>query len=163
MDLVFKAMFASETDDSNEALKDFLGSILNRAVEKVLIRRSEPPALGLREKSLVYDVFATFDNQEDADIEMQMYLTSGFGARIEYNMSKLFTTQEIKGKQHEDLKPAYVIVVLANGRLLDSPDFMNEFMHRNKNAEIFTQSRTRIIFMDRQAGSQQAFRGSGRR
>jgi predicted transposase/invertase (TIGR01784 family) len=148
IDLVFKTMFTSEAKESNEALKDFLGSVLSKRVNAAVIRQNEPAVFGLNEKSLKLDIFVTFNDGEDADIEMQMRLVAGFGARIEYNLCKLHSTQEIKGKEYDELKPAYAIVVLANGSLAGSPDLMTEYMYSSPKSGVLPGARTRIILME---------------
>lgn len=98
MDVNFKAIFTQETEESNEALKSFLSSILGKEVVKVQISANEPSVDIPSQMQMTFDVSVTFNNGEKADIEMQgQDQKYDFSVRSEIQVARLLNNNAKKG------------------------------------------------------------------
>ena len=70
--VVFKAMLASDTKESQEALRHLLSACTRREVSGVQVRNSELLPAHLGGKSPRLDVNVTFNDGEAANLEMQI-------------------------------------------------------------------------------------------
>jgi predicted transposase/invertase (TIGR01784 family) len=147
VDLAFKAIFTSDTDKSRAALIHFLSCVTGRQVKSFTLKNTELAVTGLREKQSIFDIHVTFNDSDEADLEMQVKIKDNLPVRAEFNTSKLFSAQSIKGKSYEELKMVYTIIILGNTLFHDSEDFFDEYQYRNKKGRELT-GRTRIIFIE---------------
>ena len=98
MDVNFKAIFTQETEESNEALKSFLSSVLGKEVVKVQISANEPSVDIPSQMQMTFDVSVTFNNGEKADIEMQgQDQKYDFSVRSEIQVARLLNNNAKKG------------------------------------------------------------------
>ena len=112
MDVNFKAIFTQETEESNEALKSFLSSILGKEVVKVQISANEPSVDIPSQMQMTFDVSVTFNNGEKADIEMQgQDQKYDFSVRSEIQVARLLNNNAKKGSNWSAEK-VYQISVL---------------------------------------------------
>ena len=69
-DSTFKGIFTQETEESNLALRSFLGAVLGRNIKSVTIKSNEPSKDNKKQKTMIFDICVEFDNGEISDIEM---------------------------------------------------------------------------------------------
>jgi predicted transposase/invertase (TIGR01784 family) len=147
MDIVFKAMLTSQSPESKKALIHFLSSVLQRNITEVTILNNELANTDISQKQSVFDIHVSFDEGDEADIEMQMELTESLTNRTEYNTAKLFSSQNIKGKAYANLKKAYAIIIMNFTLFKDRLDFYDEYMYRNSEGRILS-GNTKIIYIE---------------
>ena len=97
-DNVFKAIFTRDTLESRGALECLLSAILMCKLAVLSITVNEPPVDNVNERQIRYDINCKFDDGELCNIEMTLNPDTYEPVRLEYYSSKLFTTQDIRGK-----------------------------------------------------------------
>lgn len=109
-DYVFKRVFAK--DENNSMLKDFLEAILDRKVNKVVVKNPEIPKNMLDERLGVLDLKLDVDDNEVIDVEMQMKNEHNIKERSGVYLSKI-VAEQLKTKQpYTDIKKGIVINLL---------------------------------------------------
>ena len=134
LDIVFKKLFAENTD----ILKEFLSDILDIPIEKIKdINVLNPDILpeSVGEKSYRLDLLVNLDGQF-INIEMQVRSEKHFGDRILLYWSKMYSNQLDSGESYNDLRPCMVITIV-DFDLFDHEDYHSEFgvwdtLHDNK-------------------------------
>jgi len=111
------------------------------------MKENELAVTGLSEKQSAFDIHVTFNDGDEADIEMQVKIKDDLPSRVEYYTGKLNGSQAIKGHAYADLKKIYTIVVLGNTLFKDTTNFYDEYQYRNKNGRPLT-GNTHIIFIE---------------
>jgi len=111
--VVFKAMLASDSDDSREALRHLLSACTRREVSDVEVRNSELLPAHLGGKSPRLDVNVTFNDGEAADLEMQVDKTAdNLRDRAAFYAAMLQAVQSRKGHAYKEIKRVYQIFFL---------------------------------------------------
>ncbi|MBQ9282971.1 MAG: PD-(D/E)XK nuclease family transposase [Treponema sp.] len=111
-DSSFKAMFTAGTKESNEALKDFISTILSRPVESVELLPNEPVVEIIDEYQMSFDVSVKFNDCEKIAIEMQARNRGyDYSGRAEIQVARLLSTNNKKGDNWLT-PPAFQISVL---------------------------------------------------
>jgi predicted transposase/invertase (TIGR01784 family) len=149
-DNVFKAIFTKDTLESRGALEFLLSAILGRILTVVLITANEPPVDSLNERQIRYDISCKFDNSDLCNIEMTLSPDSFEPVRLEYYSSKLFTTQDIRGKDksYNDLKHSYQIALLVNDPIYKDDVFVHHFKHYDEENKVSLGGRSHIIVIE---------------
>ena len=149
-DNVFKAIFTKDTPESRGALEFLLSAILGRILSVVLITANEPPVDSLNERQIRYDISCKFDNGDLCNIEMTLSPDSFEPVRLEYYSSKLFTTQDIRGKDksYNDLKHSYQIALLVNDPMYKDDVFVHHFKHYDEENKVSLGGRSHIIVIE---------------
>ncbi|MCH5350051.1 MAG: Rpn family recombination-promoting nuclease/putative transposase [Oscillospiraceae bacterium] len=134
LDIVFKKLFAENTD----ILKEFLSDILDIPIEKingitVLNPDILPESIG--EKSYRLDLLLDVDGKF-INIEMQVRSEKHFGDRVLVYWSKMYSKQLDSGEPYSKLRPCIVITIV-DFDLFDHEDYHSEFgvwdvEHENK-------------------------------
>jgi predicted transposase/invertase (TIGR01784 family) len=119
-DTSFKCIFADDTPESNETLKSFLTDFLDKEVIEVKLLPNEPVVGGIEDKAIRFDVQCTFNDNERANIEMQIQPGEYELERAEYYLSRLFVSQPLKGKEvnYGEIKHSYQITIVLNDSLI---------------------------------------------
>jgi predicted transposase/invertase (TIGR01784 family) len=113
LDFVFKALFGGNTRESREALRSLLSDCIHRPVSSLSIRNSEIIPEHFSGKTVRLDVHASFNNGEEADIEMQAGKSSdSLKNRALFYASRLLSGQEQRGKRYREIKRVYQIFFL---------------------------------------------------
>ncbi len=100
LDVNFKAIFTQETEESKIALMSFLSSVLGRAVKDLKLTANEPAASAPSQRQMYFDVAATFDDGEKADIEIQgRDRAYDYAGRSEIQAARLLTNNSKKGDE----------------------------------------------------------------
>ena len=112
-DTVFKAVFASDDEDSRAALRSLLSCIIHREVSHLRIMNSEIPPDLLKGKTVRLDIHATFNDGEQADLEMQIGLSGDdLKTRAAFYAARLLSGQGKRGEPYRGLKRVYQIFFL---------------------------------------------------
>ena len=147
MDVNFKAIFTQETEESNEALKSFLSSVLGKEVVKVQISANEPPVDIPSQIQMTFDVSVTFNNGEKADIEMQgQDQKYDFSIRSEIQVARLLNNNAKKGSNWSAEK-VYQISVLNFHPSNGDKSEIAWYTMKNKNGKPLAEY-LNIIFLD---------------
>ncbi|GHU05512.1 hypothetical protein FACS1894147_11750 [Spirochaetia bacterium] len=112
-DIVFKEVFSGDDEDSREALRLLLSSIIHREVSQVEILNTEifPEHLGAKTARL--DLHVNFNEGEAADLEMQMGLSGdNLKNRAAYYAARLLSGQAEKGEHYSQIKRVYQVFFL---------------------------------------------------
>jgi len=149
-DNVFKAIFTKDTPKSRGALEFLLSAILGRILTVVLITANEPPVDSLNERQIRYDISCKFENDDLCNIEMTISPDSFEPVRLEYYSSKLFTNQDIRGKDksYNDLKHSYQIALLVNDPIYKDDVFVHHFKHYDEENKVSLGGRSHIIVIE---------------
>jgi predicted transposase/invertase (TIGR01784 family) len=119
-DKIFKAVFTQETQASRKALTSLLEATLRRPLDIVAVIANEPAVLSEIDRQIRYDIACTFNNGELANIEMTLWPKGTEPLRIEYFLSRLFASQDIRGGEFSQLKRSYQISILGDNLYKDS-------------------------------------------
>ena len=112
-DVVFKAIFTSDTEDSREALRSLLAACTRRPVSNVQVTHNDLIPAHLDAKAVRLDVHVIFNDGESADLEMQTSRTNDdLKVRAEINTAMLLSGQSKKGRSYKDIKQVYQIFFL---------------------------------------------------
>jgi predicted transposase/invertase (TIGR01784 family) len=112
-DSVFKSIFSEDSEDSKEALRSLLSDCTHRAVRAVQVRNSEIPPELYGRKTVRLDVRVTFNDGEQADLEMQVRKSDDdLKTRSLLIASKLMAGQVRKGGKYRHAKRVYAIFFL---------------------------------------------------
>lgn len=147
MDVNFKAIFTQETEESNEALKSFLSSILGKEVVKVQISANEPSVDIPSQMQMTFDVSVTFNNGEKADIEMQgQDQKYDFSVRSEIQVARLLNNNAKKGSNWSAEK-VYQISVLNFHPSNGDKSELAWYTMKSKNGQTLAEH-LNVIFLD---------------
>jgi len=118
-DYVFKAVLSHP--DAKPALIDLISAIIGRTVEDVEIRNNELPSTDMEEKNQRLDVNCVIDDGSQINVEMQGSKLSGVNSgqtvlvnKSIYYLTKLHSTQKLKGVKYEDFVRTYQITFCAH-------------------------------------------------
>jgi len=111
--IAFKAMLASDTEASHEALRHLLSACTRREVSGVQVKNSELLPAHLGGKSPRLDVNVTFNDGEIADLEMQIDKTAdNLRDRAAFYAAMLQSAQSKKGYAYKEIKRVYQVFFL---------------------------------------------------
>jgi len=149
-DNVFKAIFTKDTPESRGALEYLLSAIIGRVLTVLMITANEPPVESMGERQIRYDITCKLDNGDLCNIEMTLSPDSSEPVRLEYYSCKLFTNQDIRGKDksYSDLKHSYQIALLVNASMYDDDVFVHNFKYYDETNRISLSGRSRIITIE---------------
>ncbi|MDR3068902.1 MAG: Rpn family recombination-promoting nuclease/putative transposase [Cellulomonas sp.] len=112
-DIVFKDVFSADNEDSREALRFLLSSIIHREVSRLRIMNTELLPEYRDGKTVCLDIHVTFNDGEAADLEMQMNLTGdNLKNRAAYYAARLLSGQGEKGGLYGRIKRVYQVFFL---------------------------------------------------
>jgi predicted transposase/invertase (TIGR01784 family) len=149
-DNVFKSVFTRNTPQSRGALSRLLSAEIGRSVQAMKIAANEPPAEGLEERQIRFDISCTLDHDELANIEMCLYPNKFEPLRSEYHVGKLHTTQEIRGAQKtfQNLNHTYQISLFANRNFFEDESFMHHFEYYDSERRLYLGGKCHIITVE---------------
>jgi predicted transposase/invertase (TIGR01784 family) len=149
-DNVFKAVFTKNIPASKRALADLVSSLIGRKLGVVTITANEAPIDNLRDRQIRFDINCKAENGEPVNVEMSLNPESFELVRLEFHVGKLFTGQDIRGKDktYDDLKQAYQITILANERFFGDDIPLHAFEYYDPEHKVSLNGRSRIITME---------------
>jgi predicted transposase/invertase (TIGR01784 family) len=148
-DDVFKLLFASDNEDSREALRSLLSACTRRVVSKVQIKNTEmhPAYIGGKKSKL--DVLVTFNDGEIADLEMQKGVSDDdLKKRAEVYTGLLVSGQLKKGSKYEDIKRVYQIFFLNCVIFKSSNKFSRRYFYQEEEEHDRLSELSEIIFYE---------------
>ena len=146
-DASFKAMFTADTKESNEALKDFISTILNRSVKEIQLTQNEPPIQIITEAQMSFDVSVKFDDGERIDLEMQSRQEDyDYADRAEIQVARLLSTNNHIGDKWST-PAAYQISVLNFEFDKDDSSPLSWYTMRKENGTRLS-DKLNVIFFD---------------
>jgi predicted transposase/invertase (TIGR01784 family) len=149
LDPIFKAIFTSETPESQAALKDFISTYTEQKVVEVMVSSNEPAVTGIDDKQIRFDVNCVFNDGQRANVEMTISPTLDELIRLEHYVSVLFTRQETRGvSQWRNLKHAYQISIIVNEPIVKDDHFIHVFEYYDKENGATLGGRTHIITIE---------------
>jgi hypothetical protein len=99
-DNVFKAVFTKNTPESQGALSKLVSALIGRELSIVAITANEPAPGNLRDRQIRFDINCRAENGELVNVEMGLNPARFEPVRLEFHAGKLFTGQEIRGKDN---------------------------------------------------------------
>ena len=148
-DMVFKAMLASDNEDSREALRCLLSACTRREIADVRVVKNEPTPAYLGAKAVRLDVNVTFNDGEAADLEMQI---DKFGddlkTRAAYYATMLLANQLKKGKPYKEIKRVYQIFFLNCVLFPESAKIPRRYSYREETEHDELTKAVEIIFYE---------------
>jgi hypothetical protein len=90
------------------------------------------------------------DDESFSNVEVSLNPDKCEPVRLEFYAGKLFTGQDIRGadKTYDDLKDAYQIAILVNGRFFAGDDFLHKFEYYDKECGVSLGGRTHVITLE---------------
>jgi predicted transposase/invertase (TIGR01784 family) len=149
-DNVFKAVFTKNIPESQGALADLVSALIGRELSIVSINANEPPIDNLNDRQIRFDIFCKAKDGELFNVEMSMNPKPFEPVRLEFHAGKLFTGQDIRGKDknYNDLKQAYQITILANERFFQDDISLHTFEYYDPTHNVSLNGRSRIITLE---------------
>jgi predicted transposase/invertase (TIGR01784 family) len=149
-DEVFKAVFTKDTKESIGALSHLISALIGRNVKVETVIANEPPIDDLRQRYLRFDVACKTEQGEPVNVEMSFNPKASEPVRLEYYAARLFTEQDIKGKNknYDDLKKTYQIAILAKSRFFTDEEFIHNFLYYDPDNRISLGGKTKIITVE---------------
>jgi predicted transposase/invertase (TIGR01784 family) len=113
LDIVFKILFSGKDEDSREALRLLLSDCIHREVRNLSLQNAEMLPAFIKGKVFRMDVHVTFNDGEQADIEMQVKRgNDDIKTRSLMYSSRLLENQIRRGERYIDARRVYVIFFL---------------------------------------------------
>jgi len=148
-DGVFKAMLASDNDDSRKALRSLLSACIRREVLSARVINNEINPAHLDAKTVRLDVNVTFNDGESADLEMQLGKSDDdLKVRSAYYTAMLMAGQSKKGKPYGEIKRVYQIFFLNCILFPDSDKLPRRYSYREEAEHDRLTEATEIIFYE---------------
>jgi predicted transposase/invertase (TIGR01784 family) len=148
LDSTFKAIFTSATEESNAAFCDFLTAAIGKEVREVAILQNEPPVKSGEEKPIRYDISCTFNNGEQANVEVQVQPVTELPKRLEYYAAKLLLTQDMRGLKYEKLMRTYQISLIVTGEVFKDEYAVHNFMMYDSERQVSLGGDVKIITVE---------------
>jgi predicted transposase/invertase (TIGR01784 family) len=149
-DNVFKAVFTKNIPESQGALADLVSALIGRKLGIIAITANEPPIDNVRDRQIRFDIRCKAENGELVNVEMSLNPDSFEPVRLEFYAGKLFTGQDIRGKDksYKDLKQAYQITILAKERFFQDDIILHTFEYYDPVHGVPLNGRSRIITLE---------------
>jgi hypothetical protein len=146
-DGVFKAVFTKDTPQSRAAITSLLSAFIEREVSIINIQANEVPIDDVRQRQIRFDISVKFNDGELADIELTLNPKPGENLRMEYYVSRLFASQEIKGagRSFGDLKASWQISFIAGHAVFKDSAWFHRFEYYDPERRISLAGRTAIV------------------
>ena len=149
LDIVFKTLFGSDTRDSREALRSLLSGCIHRPVRDLSVRNSEIGPEDLWGKTVRLDVHASFNDGEEADIEVQAGKSDDdLKVRAEVYAARLLSGQARRGEKYREVKRVYQIFFLDNILFPGSGKLPRRYSFREETEQDRLSGITEIIFYE---------------
>jgi hypothetical protein len=132
------------------ALSDLISSLIGRKVTVEIITANEPPLDDLRQRYVRFDVVCKTEKSELVNVEMSFNPRASEPVRLEYHAAKLFTGQDIHGKdkKFDNLKETYQITILGKDKFFPDENLTHNFLYYDPDACVSLGGKTRIITVE---------------
>jgi hypothetical protein len=105
LDNVFKAVFTRDTPESRGALAALLSAIIGRQLIVIALALNEPPISDLHDRQIRFDINCKAQEGEFINVEMSLNPDIFELKRLEFHVGKLYSTQDIRGKDKTFKEP----------------------------------------------------------
>ncbi|MBQ0052126.1 MAG: Rpn family recombination-promoting nuclease/putative transposase [Treponema sp.] len=113
LDGIFKTIFTQHTSESQLALRSFLEAILGRKIIRLKLNSNSGIKQFFEQRDVDYDISVTFDDGEQAEIEMQTFSQNyNYQLRAEYLVARLMNSIMKKGFSWKKIKKVHQISIL---------------------------------------------------
>lgn len=137
-DVVFKTIFSKDTEEAAIARNSLISAFLGRKVKESIVINNEIPIDDIRDKSSRLDLHCILEDETKVDIEMQMYNTAdSIQDRLAFYTSLLYVGQAIKGKDFQELKNVYVILISNESLFPNRENHFSKICYRFEDGEEF--------------------------
>jgi hypothetical protein len=149
-DNVFKAVFTKNIPASQGALSDLVSALIDREVSVITITANEPPIDNLHDRQIRFDITGKTGEGEVVNVEMSLNPDPLEPIRLEYYGCKLFTGQDIRGREKDfgDLGESYQIAILGKERFFEDEGFYHRFQYYDAERGISLGGRSRIVTVE---------------
>jgi predicted transposase/invertase (TIGR01784 family) len=153
-DGVFKTLLTHP--DAKPVLCDIIASVLDIPVTDAVVRNSELPISGIREKCERFDVNCRTEDSRQIDVEMQAEPATGDSAatghenlkkRAIYYLCDLHASQEGRGTHYQNLMQSFQITFCGFTVFSRRRDFMAKFAFRSEDGETLSDA-VGIVFVE---------------
>ena len=128
-DLFFKYMLSSTHPLSLSILKKLIEVVSGITCQKLEVLNPNISAATVNQKSIVLDIHARDENNNEIDIEMQMYGSeAGENKRFQYYGAKLLTEQLERGKEYYQLSRVMQLILINR----KGENLIDEYISRNQ-------------------------------
>lgn len=150
-DLLFKAVYGSDTKESKFILKCLLNKILNR-VEDPIIELEYKNPFNIREyitdKETILDIKAETNSKELIDIEMQIMWSKDMPSRLLSYHGGLIREALQTGEDYDKMKQTITICITDSVAFKETDKFLNEFYFMEKEEHFMFSEMTRICCIE---------------
>jgi len=130
-DLLFKAVFGREEEQSKYLLKSLLNALLhlegNKQIKTLTHKNPFSIVDSYTEKEIIFDIKVELDNGDQVDIEMQVQANGTYRKRSLYYWAKLHSEQALKGQDYEEVVKSICINIVDAKCLHESKKAHNFF------------------------------------
>lgn len=147
LDPTFKAMFTQGTKESDAALMSFISAAIGKKVKRIRLDPNEPAVDTPQLVQMTFDVAATFDDGEKADIEIQgREQQYDYAVRAEIQAARLLNNNAKKGGCWKANKVYQISVLNFHLKKGDKEELLWYTMRNDKGGELA--GRINVIFID---------------
>jgi predicted transposase/invertase (TIGR01784 family) len=149
-DNVFKAVFTRDTPESRGALSALLTAVIGKQLTVIALVLNEPPISDIHDRQIRFDISCEAEDGELINVEMSFNPEIFELKRLEYHVGKLYSTQDIRGKDKTfgDLKATYQVAFLVNRQFFGDEDFLHEFEYYDPKRKVSLDGLTRIFTLE---------------
>ena len=149
MDQVFRSVMTKQTPQAKAGLQGLLGALIGQDIVDLQVIDSELPVDSIFEKRSRFDVVVTFNNGQQANIEMCCYTHNYHQERMELYAAKLHAGQPLKGQLYSRIKRTYQISIIANQNIYPhDTDLCHEFALYDQQRDTAYQGRVKLITVE---------------
>jgi predicted transposase/invertase (TIGR01784 family) len=151
LDVVFKFLFTKK--ELEICLRSLLSSLLGRDFAAVKILSNELPVDGVSQINERHDIICLLDGEILVDLEIEAFRKTGMSddnllPRILYYLDRLYTNQNIKGRQYKFLLKSYHITIF-NFNVLDSIiGYKEKFLYKGEISNLIKTEHNSFIIID---------------
>lgn len=150
-DLLFKAVYGSDTEESKFILKCLLNKILNRKEDPIVTIEYKNP-FNIREyvseKETILDIKVETNNKELIDIEMQIMWQTDMPSRLLFYHGELLRETLQSGEDYDKMKQTITICITDSIAFKETEKFLNEFYFMEKDEHFMFSDVTRICCIE---------------
>ena len=150
-DVLFKAVYGSDTEESKFILKGLLNKILDRADDPIVDIEYKNP-FKIREytdeKENILDIKAETDSNELIDIEMQILWGKDMPSRLLSYHGGLLREALRSGDGYDKMKKTITICITDSVAFEGSDKFLNEFYFMEKDTHLLFSDKTKIYCIE---------------
>jgi predicted transposase/invertase (TIGR01784 family) len=149
-DNVFKAVFTRHSPQSRKALSALLSALTGQDLQVITITANDAPVDNLRDRQIRFDITCKTSDEKLSNVEMSLNPDAHEPVRLEFYAGKLFTSQDIRGKDrsYKDLREVYQVAILGRGKFFGDGEFLHQFEYYDPERRVRLGGKSRIITVE---------------